>query len=129
MATQTIFKDFPLSFRLNPITKDIPLSKNEDAVKKALLNLLKTQKGTRPFRPDFGINLQRYLFEPADYETEVQINDEIARAIQLFEPRVQVVEIESIIDNSVGIKVSIKYIVKGVPKEQILETTISNRVT
>jgi phage baseplate assembly protein W len=129
MAIQTIYKDFPLSFRVNPITKDIPLSKNEDAVKKALLNLLKTQKGTRPFRPDFGVNLQRFLFEPADYETEVQINDEIARSIQVFEPRVQVIEIESVIDNDVGIKVAIKYYVRGVPKEQILETTISNRVT
>ena len=129
MATQVIFKDFPLSFRVNPITKDIPLSKNEDAVRKALLNLLKTKKGTRPFRPDFGVNVERFLFEPADFETEVQINDEIARAIQTFEPRVQVIEIESIIEADVGIKVAVKYIVKGVPKEQILETTISNRVT
>lgn len=129
MAIQTIYKDFPLAFRVNPITKDIPLSKNEDAVKKALLNLLKTQKGTRPFRPDFGVNLQKFLFEPADYETEVSINDEIARAIQIYEPRVTVIQIESVMDNDVGIKVNIKYFVKGIPKEQILETTISNRVT
>lgn len=130
MAIQqkTFFKDLPLSFAINPITKDISFAKNEDAVKKSLLNLLRSSTGTRPFRPDFGINLDRYLFEPADYETEVNINKEIADAITRFEPRVQLVSIESNVVNDVGIEITIRYFVAGFPSEQTLETTITTRV-
>lgn len=128
MAEQIFFKDLPLAFNKNPITKDISFAKNEEAVKKSLLNLLRTPLGTRPFRPDFGVNLSRYLFEPADYDTEVSINKEIAEAITRFEPRVQLVSIESKLENDVGIKVTVTYYVVGFPQQQTIETTITTRV-
>jgi phage baseplate assembly protein W len=128
MAEQIFFKDLPLAFNVNPITKDVSFAKNEDAVKKSLLNLLRTPLGTRPFRPDFGVNLSRYLFEPADYDTEVSINKEIADAILRFEPRVQLISIDSRLDSDVGIKVTVTYYVVGFPQQQTIETTITTRV-
>jgi phage baseplate assembly protein W len=128
MAEQIFFKDLPLAFNVNPITKDVSFAKNEDAVKKSLLNLLRTPLGTRPFRPDFGVNLSRYLFEPADYETEVNINKEVAEAIKRFEPRVQLISIESKIEENTGIKISIAYYIVGFSQQQIVETTITTRV-
>jgi phage baseplate assembly protein W len=125
---QVFFKDIPLVFRINPVTNDISLAKNEEAVKKALINLLRTKIGTRPFRPDFGVNLDQFLFEVSDYETEVNINKEIGRAIQEYEPRVQLITIDSTMDNLNGVKVVITYTVSGFSRVQTLETTVTTRV-
>lgn len=125
---QVFFKDLPLSFTVHPVTKDISMVKNEEAVKSALRNLLKTPQGTRPFRPDYGVNLLRYLFEPATYATEVSINKEIAEAIQRFEPRVQLIAIESKVKENEGIDVTVQYIVTGFQRPQVLETTITTRL-
>lgn len=125
---QVFFKDLPLSFTVHPVTKDISMVKNEEAVKSALRNLLKTPQGTRPFRPDYGVNLLRYLFEPATYDTEVSINKEIAEAIQRFEPRVQLIAIESKVKENEGIDVTIQYTVTGFQRPQVLETTITTRL-
>lgn len=128
MAEQVFFKDVPLIFRVNPVTNDLSLAKNEDAVKKALINLLRTKVGTRPFRPNFGVDLDRYLFETIDFETELEINKEIARAIREHEPRVQLITIDSNIDAQNGIKVVITYRVTGFSRVQTVETTVTTRV-
>jgi phage baseplate assembly protein W len=125
---QLFFRDIPLAFRINPISNDISIAKNEDAVKKALINLLGTKVGTRPFRPDFGVDIEKYLFEVADYETEVDINKEIGRAIQEYEPRVRLITIDSTIQENNGVKVVITYTVAGFSRVQTLETTVTTRV-
>lgn len=128
MAEQVFFKDVPLLFRVNPVTNDLSLAKNEEAVKKALINLLRTKVGTRPFRPNFGVDLERYLFETIDYDTELEINKEIARAIREHEPRVQLISIESTVDEPNGVKVVITYRVTGFSRVQTVETTVTTRV-
>jgi phage baseplate assembly protein W len=125
---QVFFRDIPLTFRINPVSNDISLAKNEEAVKKALINLLRTKVGTRPFRPDFGVNLEQFLFEIPDYETEVNINKEIGRAIQEYEPRVQLITIDSTIQENNGVKVVITYTVTGFPRVQTIETLVTTRV-
>lgn len=125
---QVFFKDISLAFRINPVSNDISLAKNEEAVKKALINLMKTKIGSRPFRPDFGVDIERYLFEVADEETEISINKEIGRAIQEHEPRVQLITIDSTMQENNGVKVIITYTVAGFPRVQTLETTVTTRV-
>ena len=68
------------------------------------------------------------MFEPATYATEVSINKEIAEAIQRFEPRVQLIAIESKVKENEGIDVTVQYIVTGFQRPQVLETTITTRL-
>jgi len=126
MATNTVFfSDLPLNFIANPITLDIPILKNENAIKRALLNLIKTPIGTRPFRPDYGTRIYNYLFEHADVSTELEINEELAREIQKYEPRVNLISIETDIVDNVGIKIKVVYYAQNSPVPQTLETVIS----
>jgi phage baseplate assembly protein W len=124
MATESYFSDFSLSFIPHPVTGDIVSIKEETAVKNALINLLRSPVGNRPFDPDYGVNLQRYLFEPADALTENEINEDIAYAIKTFEPRVELVSITSEMVEY-GVNITITYFVKNVPELQTLETTIT----
>ena len=119
-----VFSDLALSFKVNPITGDIPPARNESAVKKALINLIRTPVGTRPFAPEYGTRIYDYLFEPADQQTELQLNDDLAQAIERFEPRARLAAIETNIQEN-GIEVKVEYYVVNVPQLQQLETVIT----
>lgn len=124
MATESAYSDIPLNFTPNPITGDVTPLGDARAVKNALINLLRTPAGTKPFFPQYGTNLDRYLFEPADAITESDLNEEIAETIRKFEPRVKVTAIESSIEDY-GIDIKIEFYVVNVPGAQTLETTIT----
>lgn len=123
MAT-VFYSDLPLNFKINPITGDIPTAKNELAVKKSLINLMKTPVGSRPFAPEYGTRLSDFLFELADSETEFRLNDEIAQTIERFEPRVTLVAIETNINEN-GIEIKIEYYIVNIPDLQQLQTTVT----
>lgn len=126
MTTRAVFfSDLPLNFIANPITADISTLKNEAAVKRALLNLLKTPRGSRPFRPDYGTRVYDYLFDQADSSTEYEINDILGKEIQRFEPRVRLSLIETNIEDQHGIKIRIEYFIVNDPAPQTLETVIT----
>lgn len=124
MATESYFSDIPLDFTPHPITGDVHPAKEEKAVKAALINLLRSPVGERPFDPEYGVNIEKFLFEPADPITENEINEDIAYAIKTFEPRVELVSIESTMIEY-GVDITITYYVKNIPDLQTLETTVT----
>lgn len=119
------FKDLPLNLTPNPVTGDVPIAKNESAVKKSLMNLIRTPKGSKPFNPDFGSTVFEYLFQPADQQTELDLNEELADTIKQYEPRVTVISIESKIDENSGIEVTVEYYVQNSTQLQTLTTNIT----
>lgn len=84
------YKDFSLSMGLNPVTNDIVVVMDEEAVKRSVKTLLLTQAGEVPFFPKFGSNVRRYLFEPIDPITTQLLTQEIRATIEGFEPRVTI---------------------------------------
>ena len=67
---------------------DIPLISNEESVIEALKNLFNTRPGERLWDPEFGLDLDRFLFEPLDLWTAERISSAIKTAINKYEPRV-----------------------------------------
>lgn len=124
MATSTFFSDIPLNFIPNPVTGDIRPVTDEKAVKSSLINLMRTNLGDRPYRPNYGVDLERYLFQPADSFTELDLNDEIASAIKRNEPRVSLVAIETKLTDY-DIEINVEYYVMNVPGVQNLNVSIS----
>lgn len=72
---------------------------NEDAVMRAILNILETRRGTRPFRRTFGSSLMELLFDPLDDITARRIRTKLLRDIAENEPRVRLENIEVIPDH------------------------------
>ena len=124
MATESYFSDIPLNFTPNPITGDVSPIREESSVKAALLNLLRSPAGEKPFYPEYGTNIEKFLFEPADPLTETEINEDIAYAIRKFEPRVELISIDSKIEEY-GVDITIVYYVKNIAGVQTLETTVT----
>jgi phage baseplate assembly protein W len=87
---QKIYSDLDLTFRRLPVTNDVALSYDEQAVIRSVRNLLLTGFYERPFQPNLGSNLNKLLFEPADQLTSNLIESEVRDVISNFEPRVTV---------------------------------------
>lgn len=81
------YSDISTNLTQHPIKRDLSLVTNEDAVKRSMRNILLTNKGERPLDPEFGVGLNRYLFEHASMSTSQIIKTEIRNAIESYEPR------------------------------------------
>ena len=87
------FSDFNLDFTAHPVTKDVTKKLNENAIAQSIRNLLLTNFYERPFKPQLGSNLKKFLFEPIDNITTSLIQDAIFETLRNYEPRVTVQEV------------------------------------
>lgn len=87
------FSDFDLDFTAHPVTKDISKKLNENAIAQSIRNLLLTAHYERPFKPDLGSNLKKFLFEPIDNVTTSLIQDAIFMTLKNYEPRIEIQEV------------------------------------
>jgi len=88
------FKDISLSFTPHPVTKDLPILKNENAIRRSVRNIVETIPTEKFFDSDFGSDVYRSLFDFVDYGTASIIEDQIKTSIENFEPRVDNIQIE-----------------------------------
>ena len=57
------FKDISFSFTRHPVTNDIVVLKNEDAIKKSVVNLCRTKLNERFFNELLGTQIEDSLFD------------------------------------------------------------------
>jgi len=92
MATSPIpapilYSDFRINFGTHPVTEDILIQNNVDAVIQSIKNIVYTRPGERPRKPEFGSGVLALLFEPVTAITSDRILNAITNAIKNFEPR------------------------------------------
>ena len=88
------FKDISLSFSPHPVTKDLPILKNESAIRRSVRNIVETIPTEKFFNPDFGSDVYKSLFDFVDFGTANIVQEQIKTAINNFEPRVENVRVE-----------------------------------
>ena len=97
---EVFFSDFYTNFNKHPESNFLVKATNEESIKKALRNLLLTDKGERLYQPNLGGNINSLLFEDISEFTANQIKSHIADSIKYFEPRVNVLDIAVIPNES-----------------------------
>ena len=132
MAIQRIsrtFKDISLSFAPHPVTKDLPILKNENAIVRSVRNLVETIPTERFFNSSLGSDVQDSLFGFVDYGTASLIEDQIVTVVTNFEPRVENIEVDvepQVDNNSFGVIVRFDVVGQAFPPQEfafLLETT------
>lgn len=83
-----LYSDIDFTFTRKPVTNDVALSYDSQAVIRSLRNLLQTKHYDRPFNPNLGSNMEMMLFEPVSTLTAASIESEIRNTIKNYEPRV-----------------------------------------
>ena len=109
------FKDINLSFKRHPVTNDLVVIKNEDAIKQSVKNIIFTILGEKPFLPLFGSKMNSSLFELDTNFNETKISDEISSILLNNEPRISniLVSVSNPSDTH-ELNVTIQYDITGV---------------
>jgi len=110
------FKDISLSFTRHPVTNDITILKNEDAIKKSVINLCRTSINERFFNPLIGTRMGQALFELNDPDVAEFLEQDIENTLKNYEPRIKVnsVNAESSVD-SYELNIKVEYDIVGLP--------------
>jgi phage baseplate assembly protein W len=85
MAVQRIsrsFKDISLSFVPHPVTKDLQILKNENAIRRSVRNIVETIPTERFFNSLLGSDVRDSLFEFVDFGTASVIQSQILISIR-----------------------------------------------
>jgi phage baseplate assembly protein W len=74
--------------------------------------ILSTAPGERPMRPEFGCAVHDYVFDRVDAETTSRIEDAVREALDRWEPRIVVEDVEFDADSPGLLLISLDYTVK-----------------
>jgi len=125
MPTQRVsksFKDLSMSFKFNPLSGDLIALKNENAIARAVRNIVLTTPGEKFFDPDFGSNIGEILFENVDEITAVSIQDEIRNCLKNYEPRVDLTDVvvdPNFDENQFDVKITYRIVGIDIPPSQL----------
>ena len=110
------FKDISLSFTKHPVTNDVTVLKNEDAIKKSVVNLCRTRINERFFNDLLGTSIEDSLFETNLDDIASFIEREITVLLSNYEPRIRLtsVIVESLVD-SYELQIRVEYEITGLP--------------
>lgn len=93
-----------------PDINDFKLDYDINAVRNSLKNLFTTTPGEKVLNPEFGMDLRKYLFEPATIEVAELLRKEIYIQIGTFEPRVSLKDVKITVFEDVNeFDISINY--------------------
>ena len=110
------FKDISLSFTRHPVTNDVTVLKNEDAIKRSVINLCRTRINERFFNDLLGTSIEDSLFETNLNDIASFLEREITVLLSNYEPRIRLtsVIVESLVD-SYELQIRIEYDITGLP--------------
>ena len=117
--------DLDINFDKHPITKDVVRKYDEEAIKRALKNLIFTSKYERPFQPEINSRIRKLLFENITPVTASLIQSNLKDLITRFEPRVDLVDIQVYaLPDKNSFECSIVFKIKNRPQAILLTTTL-----
>ena len=118
MATKVsrAFKDISLSFSRHPVTNDLVVLKNEDAVKRSVVNLCRTKLNERFFNELLGTRIEESLFDLNNDDIASVLETEIETLLENYEPRITLNDVSVVAQqDSHDLYIRIGYVITGLP--------------
>ena len=103
---------FPLA---TDATGGIALVVREREIEEAIRLILATAPGERPMRPEFGCRISEHIFAPANATTAGQLAYDVRTALERWEPRIDVDDVDVTFDavESGVLYIDITYRIRG----------------
>ncbi|MBL8901099.1 MAG: GPW/gp25 family protein [Planctomycetes bacterium] len=108
--------------KLDPKTGRVELVSGLDDIRQAIRIILGTSRGERVMRPSFGCGAEDQVFEALDAATIGAIEQAVREALLLFEPRIEVEDVVSILPAGTDgrVDVRIEYRIRSVNRRDNL---------
>ena len=116
------FKDISLSFVRNPVTNDILAITDADAIKKSVINLVRTRSGERFYNRLLGSEVEDSMFELQSQETAINLELDIKTLLSNYEPRISVQTVQVTYpedSNDLNIRISYNKIGISIPAQTV----------
>jgi uncharacterized protein len=102
-----------------------------DLIRSSIYMILTTPIGTRPWRPEFGSELPRIVFEPDDEILAASVKLYTVEALRRWEPRIRIVRVEVETekqDNTLWIKLQYLVLATGEQVEQFVSMNRTDNI-
>ena len=110
------FKDINLSFKRHPVTNDVVVIRDEDAIKRSVRNIIFTILGEKPFEPNFGSVISESLFDLSTSLNEIRVSDEIKQSLLNYEPRIDNIDVTvTVTPDTNEMNCTVQYEIVGLP--------------
>ena len=119
------FSDLDFDFNAHPVTGELSLLEEAEAVKRSVRNLVLLARHEKPFNPTINCGIRQMLFEPLSPITAMHMRQNIINAIKQFEPRAKLLEVQVIakaVDNAFN--VSVYFRIRNTPEPINLDITL-----
>jgi uncharacterized protein len=128
-AWQFLHPDFSASegapgLRIMP-TGGVAMVGEEASIRQAILLLLSTSPGERVMRPDYGCELHKLIFSPNDETSAGLAIHYVRRALELWEPRIEIVHLDSVYNEDDPVKLTIYLEYRIRITQQVQELSLS----
>ena len=125
------FRDISFSFARNPVNDDILSINDADAIKRAVINLVRIKSGERFYDSLVGTEVEASLFEVQSPEVANNLKIDIENVLKNYEPRVADVEVEvnyPLDSNEIYIQIAYTIVGLSLPTQNIEFVLQSTRV-
>lgn len=125
------FRDISFSFARNPVNDDILSINDADAIKRAVINLVRTKSGERFYDSLVGTEVEASLFEVQSPEVANNLKIDIENVLKNYEPRVANVDVEvnyPLDSNEIYIQIAYTIVGLNLPTQNIEFVLQSTRV-
>ena len=126
VSNKSKYSDLDLFLNPHPITKDITVKSDTDAIKRSVKNIVLTNYYERPFKPSLGGGVRNLLFELNTSRRVRRFGKQLKKVIEDFEPRVD--DVTVFVDNDTNpnaLNIHIGYVVKGEASGRRVEFNVS----
>lgn len=108
--------DIDIGFNRNPVTGDVVVRKDIEAIKRSLRNLLLFKGHEKPFHPEINSGIHSMLFEFMDNITVSEMKNKLENMIVNYEPRINNAKIDVyMVDETNEIAIVILFTVHNSP--------------
>ncbi len=100
----------------------IALVEGDEEIREAILLIVRTRKGGRPMRPEFGCDIWQLLFAPNDASTWNLAAYHVREALAMWEPRIDVSDVVATpdLDDPAILQVRVDYTIRSTHDERSL---------
>jgi len=118
------YVDLDLRFARHPITNDVVLVRGEQAVRRAVINLIRVKYYSVAFKPELGSGVAGLLSEFMSPVLQIITEDEIRTLIKNWEPRAEIISLQIGNRSRNVISVNIHLRVVGLPNPVVIDTIL-----
>lgn len=107
-ANSFLGQGFKFPVQTDPVTGRMMTSSYEQDIEEAVYIILMTRKGERVRNPEFGCSIHEFMFGTLDFTSLKEIERSVEEALILWEPRINEIAVEAILDEADSGKLLVK---------------------